>query len=176
MTLTRTDVARAVAQELGDPWSFRPSDDSRPPRIAHPDGRYIYFRLPSQVHGHIPSRAWRQYRFQGRDSEHSIGVTLTRPTKAIAREIRRRLLPHYTAFFREVVTVLAEDDADRDRQEDLQGCLDAANPDTAQYTAKANYGGESATLRTTGLPAEVVFEILDLLRRHLDQQKITAAA
>lgn len=94
-------LAHQVARSLPDEWTAAEDKNA----IQGPDGMELLISngrySPGLIIGCLPNVTCRSIE----DEEHSqrcqIGVTLSRPPHQIAKEILRRLLPHYVPIYRE---------------------------------------------------------------------------
>lgn len=101
-SLQLRQLAHQVARALPDEWTAAEDENA----IKGPDGMELLISNGTcsrgQVTGCLPDHPFLSL---SEKEEHSrqceIGVTLSRPPQKIAREILRRLLPHYVPIYRE---------------------------------------------------------------------------
>ena len=111
-------LARAVAAELGWTYCDRESDRRDSADIQGPDGMKLYLNNGYWDHSRITIIGSRPQQNNGSHFSVSwpdnlrITVAPTRPAKAVAKDIERRLLPQYREAFQKA----AEDIAERQRQ------------------------------------------------------------
>jgi hypothetical protein len=110
-------IARAVAAELGDAWSLG-DEIGWGFQMNGPGGQRLHIASEkggrAEIHGVYPSPT--AYYFDG-EQHRSIGVSLSRGPEAIAREIRRRVMPDYVAT---LAKVKAADERHREAYEARQ--------------------------------------------------------
>ena len=123
--LTESELAattEAVAELLPDEWTYQPAPDRNWGQIAGPNGATLYLtnglnRPTGAVTGILPDAPF--YVTRREHTQCSIGVTLTRPPEAIAREINRRLLPEYLPLYERLRAAVDR----HERRQQLQSSL-----------------------------------------------------
>ncbi len=111
---------------------------------------------------------------------HTITVSRDRGPAAIARDVRRRLLPPYAETLAEVCKSQAQDTTAQEARDTLADRLGGTVPSHARGDssteiylslpaglhgrARVNYRGDSASLELGDVPADLAIRVLDLLR------------
>lgn len=92
-------ISREVARHLPSAWTASEDDAYL---ILGPEGMSLYLNHHrNRIFGQLPEKH-QQHLTDEQLKARDIGVNLTRPPEAIAREITRRLLPDYEALYRDL--------------------------------------------------------------------------
>ena len=134
-------VVEQVALYLGSPWKFNRRGEDATWRLEIIDGmgRGLWFRFDSHkdrfdICGRFPGKKTAPIR----EDHKSIGVSAARPAKDIARDIRRRLLPHYSEAYDRAVARYRDN---QKREEHLTFIAEAVTKVTNGRLASQNERG-----------------------------------
>ncbi len=128
-----TDLLAAVAAELGPEWTAALDSNGKHGTLTSTDGSKLNVSTwQSPAHAHI----WGDYPEAGKHlcERHSINVGRSRGARAMAAEIRRRLLPVYLPELHKAQKRAEECAASARGRADVVGQLLAALPGTVEQT------------------------------------------
>lgn len=110
------EVAAEVAPLLGDGWTFKDDPQHFGGTVLGPDEADLFFRMDGKrlvISGSYPDGAYNKaYGYE----THRITVSPGRPAEAIAKEVQRRLLPHYLPTLATVLRRIQQHDEGVDGQ------------------------------------------------------------
>jgi hypothetical protein len=126
--------AQGIAVELGAGWRAGSGWTGESAFVRHEDGRGLFIlalSFPFSARGRAEVRGVYPQGWGGdRDRDPVITVSMSRKADAVARDIRRRMLPAYAERLAKARARVARDDADRGERERVAALIMAAVPGT----------------------------------------------